>query len=82
MSYFTQSGSRRSDRIAGNPPISQNFPPNNTVAQTTNTFSPYDDSQASVDGVSYDTSFELNSNTIEQNPLQDNIALLQQPSQA
>ena len=78
MSYFTQSGSWRSDRIAGNPPSSQNFPTNNTVAQPTNTFSPYDNSQASVDGVSYDTSVELNSNTNEQNSLQDNIALLQQ----
>ncbi len=79
MSYYTQSGNRRSDRIAGNPPEHNQNPQQNNAAQ--NTFSPFNDTQAAADGVSYGSS-NRSTDIKNINPTQEDIAFLQQPSQA
>ena len=85
MSYYTQSGTRKSGRLAcNNPPYdqTQNIKEAN-VPTTTNehsNFSPFNDFQASIDRVSYGSSLGLD--TKHSVHPQDTNAFPQQPSLA
>ena len=83
MSSYTQSGMRKSNRIAGKSPSPSPLqtPSNDNIANTphTDTFSPFNDSQATNDGVSYSSSSSgIDTKSI---PSQGTPTLLQQPSQ-
>ena len=85
MSSYTHSGMRKSNRIAGKSPSPSPLqtPTNDNIGNTlnTNTFSPFNDSQATNDGVSYSSSSSGIDTKLSIPSQGTHTLLLQQPSQ-